>query len=152
MLEKMEKSRSAFLSIRCSSSRARILRNIPGRNLRTKSFAIEIIGVPTVREEDGLALSSRNQYLDAEERAAASVLYQAMLRVKEMGVGGENSVTKLIGAARNTIASAQGARIDYISIVDAGNLQPLEKLRPNALIVLAVFIGKTRLIDNLRLT
>ncbi len=122
------------------------------RMVRDLNFPIEIIGVPTVREEDGLALSSRNQYLDAEERAAASVLYQAMLRVKEMGVGGENSVTKLIGAARNTIASAQGARIDYISIVDAENLQPLEKLRPNALIVLAVFIGKTRLIDNLRLT
>ena len=122
------------------------------RMVRDLNFPIEIIGVPTVRGKDGLALSSRNQYLDAEERAAASVLYQAMLQVKEMGAGGENSVTKLIGAARNTIASAKGARIDYISIVDAENLQPLEKLRPNALIALAVFIGKTRLIDNLRLT
>ncbi|PYK46498.1 MAG: pantoate--beta-alanine ligase, partial [Verrucomicrobia bacterium] len=62
------------------------------------------------------------------------------------------SVTKLLDAAKNLIASAKGARIDYISIVDAQNLQPLEKLRPNALIALAVFIGKTRLIDNLRLT
>jgi pantoate--beta-alanine ligase len=122
------------------------------RMVRDLNFPIEIIGVPTMREKDGLALSSRNQYLDAEERAAASVLYQAMLRVKEMGAGGENSVTKLIGAARNAIASAKGARIDYIGIVDAENLQPLEKLRPNALVALAVFIGKTRLIDNLRLT
>jgi pantoate--beta-alanine ligase len=75
-----------------------------------------------------------------------------MLRVKELAAAGENSVTKLIGAARKMMASAKGARIDYISIVDRENLQPLETLRPNALIALAVFIGKTRLIDNLRLT
>ena len=122
------------------------------RMVRDLNFLIEIIGVLTVREEDGLALSSRNQYLDAEERAAAPMLYQAMLRAKEMAAGGENSVSKLIDAAKNVIALAKGARIDYISIVDAENLQPLEKLRPNALIALAVFIGKTRLIDNLRLT
>jgi pantoate--beta-alanine ligase len=121
------------------------------RMVRDLNFPIEIIGVPTVREADGLALSSRNQYLGADERAAAPVLYQAMLRVKELAAGGENSVTKMIEAARNMIASARGARIDYISIVDAENLQPLEKLRPNALIALAVFFGKTRLIDNLRL-
>ena len=122
------------------------------RMVRDLNFLIEIIGVLTVREEDGLALSSRNQYLDAEERAAAPMLYQAMLRAKEMAAGGENSVSKLIDAAKNLIASAKGARIDYISIVDRKNLQPLETLRPNALIALAVIIGKTRLIDNLRLT
>jgi pantoate--beta-alanine ligase len=122
------------------------------RMVRDLNFPIEIIGVPTVREADGLALSSRNQYLNAEERAAAPVLYQAMTRVKELAGEGENSVTQLIDAARNMIASAKGARIDYISIVDAENLQPLETLRSNALIALAVFIGKTRLIDNLRLT
>ncbi len=81
----------------------------------------------------------------------APVLYRAMTRVKEMADRGENSVSKLIGVAKNLIASAKGARIDYISIVDRENLQPLETLRPNALIALAVFIGKTRLIDNLRL-
>ena len=122
------------------------------RMVRDLNFPIEIIGVPTVREDDGLALSSRNQYLDAEERAEATVLYRAMARVKELANGGENSVAKLIDAARGMIASAKGARIDYISIVDAENLQPLERLRPNALIALAVFFGKTRLIDNLRLT
>ena len=121
------------------------------RMVRDLNFPIEIIGVPTVREADGLALSSRNQYLGADERAAAPVLYQAVVRVKELAAGGEDSVTKLIDAASNVIASARGARIDYISIVDAENLQPLEKLRPNALIALAVFFGKTRLIDNLRL-
>jgi pantoate--beta-alanine ligase len=124
---------------------------IIGRMVRDLNFPIEIIGVPTVREADGLALSSRNQYLDADGRKEATVLYRAMLRVKELVAGGENSVTKLIEAARNMIASANSARIDYISIVDRENLQPLEKLRPNALIALAVFFGKTRLIDNLRL-
>lgn len=122
------------------------------RMVRDLNFPIDIIGVPTVREADGLALSSRNQYLNTDERAAAPVLYQATLRVKEMAAAGENSVTKLIGAATNMIASAEGTRIDYINIVDRENLQPLEILRPNALIALAVFIGKTRLIDNLRLT
>ena len=122
------------------------------RMVRDLNFPIEIIGVPTVREADGLALSSRNQYLNTDERAAAPVLYQAMLRVKELAAAGENSVTKLTGTATNMITSAEGTRIDYINIVDRENLQPVEILRPNALIALAVFIGKTRLIDNLRLT
>jgi pantoate--beta-alanine ligase len=122
------------------------------RMVRDLNFPIEIIGVPTVREADGLALSSRNQYLNAVERAAAPLLYQAMLRVKELADGGENSVAKLIDAARDVISSTKHARIDYISIVDRENLQPLETLRPNALIALAGFFGKTRLIDNLRLT
>ena len=121
------------------------------RMVRDLNFPIEIIGVPTVREADGLALSSRNQYLNTDGRAAAPVLYQAMLRVKELAADGENSVTKLIDGARGVIESAKDARIDYISIVDCENLQPLETLRPNALIAIAVFIGKTRLIDNLRL-
>jgi pantoate--beta-alanine ligase len=122
------------------------------RMVRDLNFPIEIIGVPTVREADGLALSSRNQYLNTDGRDAAPVLHQAMLRVKELVVDGENSVTKLIDAAREVIESAKDARVDYISIVDRENLQPLETLRPNALIALAVLIGKTRLIDNLRLT
>ena len=122
------------------------------RMVRDLNFPIEIIGAPTVREADGLALSSRNQYLNTDERTAAPVLYQAMLRVKELAAAGENSVTKLIGTATNMITSAEGTRIDYINIVDRENLQPVEILRPNALIALAVFIGKTRLIDNLRLT
>jgi pantoate--beta-alanine ligase len=122
------------------------------RMVRDLNFPIEIIGVPTVREADGLALSSRNQYLDAEQRTEAAVLYRAMTRMKELACRGENSVSKLIDAARDIIASGKSARIDYISIVDAENLQLLETVRPNALIALAVFIGKTRLIDNLRLT
>src|SRR6184192_2192245 len=122
------------------------------RMVRDLNFPIEIIGVPTVRETDRLALSSRNQYLGADERAEATVLYRAMTRAKALADGRENSVSKLIDVARDVIRSAKHARIDYITIVDAENLEPLEKLRPNALIALAVFIGKTRLIDNLRLT
>ena len=122
------------------------------RMVRDLNFPIEIIGVPTVREEDGLALSSRNQYLNSEERAEAIVLNRAMNRVKELVERGEHSVSKLIDVAGEVVSPAKRARIDYITIVDAENLEPLEDLRPNALIALAVFIGKTRLIDNLRLT
>src|SRR2546421_8532857 len=87
------------------------------RMVRDLNFPIEIIGVLTVREEDGLALSSRNQYLDAEERAAAPMLYQAMLRAKEMAAGGENSVSKLIDVAKEVVSPAKRARIDYITNV-----------------------------------
>jgi pantoate--beta-alanine ligase len=122
------------------------------RMVRDLNFPIEIIGVPTVREEDGVALSSRNQYLNADERKQATVLYRAMTRVKELTDGGQKSVAELIEVAKGVIVSAKSARVDYVTIVDADNLRPLEKLRPNAVIALAVFIGKTRLIDNLRLT
>ena len=122
------------------------------RMVRDLNFPIEIIGVPTVRGADGLALSSRNQYLGADERAEATVLYRAMTRAKELADGGENSVSKLIDVAREVVSPAKRARIDYITIVDAENLEPLENLRPDALIALAVFVGETRLIDNLRLT
>ena len=121
------------------------------RMVRDLNFPIEIIGVPTVREADGLALSSRNQYLNTDERAQATVLYRAMTRVKELADRGQKSVRELIDLAKGVIASANSLRVDYISIVDADNLQPLETLRPNAVIALAVFIGRTRLIDNLRL-
>jgi len=122
------------------------------RMVRDLNFAIEIIGVPTVREADGLALSSRNQYLNSDERAEATVLYRAMNRVKALVERGEHSVSKLIDVAREVVSQAKRARIDYITVVNVENLEPLENLRPNALIALAVFIGKTRLIDNLRLT
>ena len=122
------------------------------RMVRDLHFPIEIIGVPTVRKADGLALSSRNQYLNADERAQATVLYRAMTRVRDLAEGGQKSVSELIDVAKGVIKSAKSARIDYVSIIDADNLQPLETLQPKAVIALAVFIGKTRLIDNLRLT
>jgi pantoate--beta-alanine ligase len=122
------------------------------RMVRDLNFPIEVIGVPTVREANGLALSSRNQYLNADERAQATVLYRAMTRVKELADRRQKSVRELIDVAKGVIASAKSVRVDYISIIDADSLQPLETLRPNAVIAVAVFIGKTRLIDNLRLT
>jgi pantoate--beta-alanine ligase len=122
------------------------------RMVRDLNFPIKIIGVPTVREEDGVALSSRNRYLTADERTQATVVYRAMTRVKKLSDRGQKSVRELIEVAKGVIASAKSARVDYVTIVDADNLRPLEKLRPNAVIALAVFIGKTRLIDNLRLT
>jgi pantoate--beta-alanine ligase len=121
------------------------------RMVRDLNFPIEIIGVPTVREPDGLALSSRNQYLSADERAEATVLWRGALTAKTLAESGETSVPKLIDAAKTVIGSAPSARIDYISIVDGESLQPLETSRPNAVLVLAVFIGKTRLIDNLKI-
>jgi pantoate--beta-alanine ligase len=121
------------------------------RMTRDLNFKIEIIGVPTVREADGLALSSRNQYLDADERAQAALLRRAALGAQQLVETGERSAEKLIAAAKQVIATGKSTRIDYINLVDSETLQPLTVLRPNALLALAVFVGRTRLIDNLRL-
>lgn len=121
------------------------------RLVRDLNFPIEIIGVPTLREEDGLALSSRNQYLSGSERADAIVLRRAALAAKTAVEAGEHDAVKLLAAAHAMIASPKSARVDYIEIVDGETLEPLAAVQPNAVIALAVFIGKTRLIDNLRL-
>ncbi len=121
------------------------------RMVRDLNFPVEIIGAPTVREADGLALSSRNQYLNLDERAEATVLHRALQRAKELVRGGETSCEKLIAAATEVVASARSARIDYISIVANDTLQPLQTVNSHARMLLAVFIGKTRLIDNQRL-
>jgi pantoate--beta-alanine ligase len=121
------------------------------RMVRDLNFRIEIIGVPTVREDDGLASSSRNQYLNADERKQASVLRKALLRAADMAAMGERSAAKILSAARQTIGQAPLARIDYVELVDAENLRPREMAEQNSLIALAVFFGKTRLIDNIRL-
>jgi len=121
------------------------------RMVRDLNFNIDIVGVPTVREEDGLACSSRNQYLNREERAQASVLRKALLIGRELAQKGENSAAQIIKAIREIIDKTPPARIDYIDLVDAENLQPIEAVQPNALLALAVFFGHTRLIDNIRL-
>ena len=107
--------------------------------------------MPTVRERDGLALSSRNQYLDAAERKEAPVLRAALKQAATAVNGGERSSARVIALVREIIGQAKLARVDYIALVDAENLQPLERVTPGALLALAVFIGKTRLIDNIRL-
>jgi pantoate--beta-alanine ligase len=121
------------------------------RMVRDLDFPVEIIGVPTVREPDGLALSSRNQYLSADERAQAPVLRASLLKAEKLVRGGETSTARLIAAVRERITSAAAARIDYVEAVDAETLQPVGTVGSNTLLAAAVFFGSTRLIDNLRL-
>jgi pantoate--beta-alanine ligase len=115
------------------------------------NFPIEIIGGPIVREPDGLACSSRNQYLNAEERQQATVLRRACLAAAELVKKNEPNAAALIAAARSTIEQAPLARIDYVELVDAETLQPLDSLGKKSLLAVAVFFGKTRLIDNIQL-
>jgi pantoate--beta-alanine ligase len=119
------------------------------RMVRDLSFKIEIVGVPTVREPDGLACSSRNQYLNAEERKQAAVLHKALIAATNAG---QKSSQEIVDLASRVISEAPLARIDYVDLVDAKTLQPIESVGPNALLALAVFFGKTRLIDNIRLS
>lgn len=118
------------------------------RMVRDLNFNIDIIAVPTVREEDGLACSSRNQYLNPEERKQAVVLYKALTAAKNAG---RKSANDIIALAQGIIEEAPLARIDYVELADAETLKPVEIAGPNSVLLLAVFFGKTRLIDNLRL-
>ena len=121
------------------------------RMVRDLNFPIEIIGAPTVREPDGLACSSRNQYLNATERQQATVLHAALLGTRRLAAEGERAEPMILDAARQVIATAPLARIDYLELVNAESLQSIESVQPNSLVALAVFFGKTRLIDNIRL-
>jgi len=121
------------------------------RIVRDLNFRIDIIAVPTVREEDGLAFSSRNQYLNSEERNQATILRKALLKGAEVARAGETSASGIVSGVRETIGQMPLARIDYVDLVDSGSFQPLEVVRPNSLLALAVFFGKTRLIDNILL-
>ena len=122
------------------------------RMVRDLNFPVEIIGAPTVREADGLACSSRNQYLTAVEREQAPVLQRALQAARNLMAQGERSSEKIVAAAREVIATAPRARIDYLEIVNAETLQPATEAGPDSLIVVAAFFGQTRLIDNLRLS
>ena len=118
------------------------------RMVRDLNFKIDIIAVPTMREVDGLACSSRNQYLNDEERKQAAVLFKALHAAADAG---EKSAQEIVTLARNVINQAPLAQVDYIAVVDTESLQPIEIVGPNSLLVLAAFFGKTRLIDNIRL-
>ncbi|HEX8747919.1 MAG TPA: pantoate--beta-alanine ligase [Pyrinomonadaceae bacterium] len=119
------------------------------RLTRDLAFDTEIVILPTVREESGLALSSRNAYLDEDERRAATVLYRALRTAKEAYKNGERNASRIADSVRSTVETEARARLDYVSVADADTLEKLEKLddRP-VLIALAVHVGKTRLIDN----
>ena len=115
------------------------------------SMDVEIVVVPTVREADGLALSSRNIYLSAEERKAALVLRRALDRCRTLYNGGERDSARLISSMRSLIEAEPLARLDYLAITDTVKLDALDTIPADAptLISMAVFLGKTRLIDNI---
>ncbi len=104
---------------------------------------------PTVREADGLALSSRNRYLSAEQRAAVPAIYRALQATQDRVSTGEREVSILEASLQTELAAIPGARIDYASIVDAETLQPLALLDRSAVAAVAVYLGTTRLIDNI---
>ena len=109
---------------------------------------LEVVAVPTVREPDGLAMSSRNTYLNPEERKAAVVLYQALILAQRLWSEGEKDAQAIRQRMTDLIQKQPLADIDYISIANAETLDELDEVRPPALVSLAVKIGKTRLIDN----
>jgi pantoate--beta-alanine ligase len=121
------------------------------RMVRDLNFKIDIVAVPTIREGDGLACSSRNEFLNLEERKQAPVLRRALLAAAEKAKADEKSAKLIVDLARNVISEASLARIDYVNLVDAENLQPVEIVRPKSVLALAVFFGRTRLIDNILL-
>jgi len=116
---------------------------------RDLNFPIEIVVGPTLRESDGLAMSSRNTYLDPDERKAATVLFRALNAAKAAYLSGERDGDALRAAMRQTIEAQPRARLAYVSCADPRTLQELDKVEQGALLSMAVFIGKTRLIDNL---
>ena len=115
------------------------------------NMGLEIVVVPTVRESDGLAMSSRNTYLGPRERKAAPVLFQALSLAGELWRGGERNAAKIRRKMTSLIQKEPLARIDYISIADSNTLEELRKIDRPALVSLAVKIGRTRLIDNITL-
>ena len=120
------------------------------RMVRDLAFDTKVVVLPIVREESGLALSSRNAYLTDEQKRAATVLHRGLLRASQAYRDGERSAERLIEMVSSTIAAEPLARVDYISLNDAETFQPLVQVeeRP-ALLSVAVYIGKTRLIDNM---
>jgi pantoate--beta-alanine ligase len=116
--------------------------------VRDLNFDLELVVCPTVREPDGLALSSRNRYLSAEERARALALSTALNVISATYRAGQNSVAPLLEAGRSVLATEPEVRVDYLEIVNAESLLPLTEAVPGALVAVAAYIGNTRLIDN----
>lgn len=109
----------------------------------------EIVVCPIVRESDGLAMSSRNRYLSAEERVQALVLHRALQRIEMQYCTGQRSVAELCKTAREVFADTPKVRLDYLVVVDGETLEPLQTVLPGALCAVAAYVGTTRLIDNL---
>lgn len=116
--------------------------------VRDLSFGIEIIGCPIVREEDGLAKSSRNTYLNSKERKAAVIISKAFNAGYSMIMKGETDTSKIVSFIKSKIETEPLAKIDYVKAVDADSIKPINEIKGNVLIAAAVYFGKTRLIDN----
>jgi len=121
------------------------------RMVRDLNFAVEIVACPIVREADGLAMSSRNAYLDGQQRNQALVLHRSLMRVRMLWESGERTAEKLMAAGRKEIAGEESVRLDYFEIVDADSLEPVEKVKSGTVAAVAAFVGTTRLIDNILL-
>jgi pantoate--beta-alanine ligase len=121
------------------------------RMVRDQNFPVEIVACPIVREPDGLAMSSRNAYLDAHQRTQALVLHRSLLRVQKSWEAGERNAANLVATAQEEFAEEKSVRLDYFEIVNPDNLDPVENVAAGALVAVAAFVGKTRLIDNVLL-
>src|SRR5271155_213412 len=119
------------------------------RMVRDLNFPVEIVAGAIVRESDGLAMSSRNAYLNREERARALVLQRALQRVGLKFLGGEKKAAVLIAAAKRVFAEEPAVALDYFEIVDPHTLDPIENISQATLVAVAAYVGSTRLIDNL---
>jgi pantoate--beta-alanine ligase len=119
------------------------------RMVRDLNLPVEIVTCPIVREPDGLAMSSRNAYLDAEQRKRALVLHGSLMRVQGLAEAGEREAAKLVAAGRKEFAKESSVRLDYFEIVDPDTLNPAQDISGGALAAVAAFVGSTRLIDNI---
>ena len=113
------------------------------------NMGVKIITIPTVREKDGLAMSSRNAYLSDKERKAASVLYRSLRMAKGLIDNGERNPRTVVAKIRTMIMKEKLFKIDYIEVRNPGTLEKISKIKRETLIALAAYIGKTRLIDNI---
>lgn len=119
------------------------------RMVEDLDMPVAVVGCPTVREADGLALSSRNKYLDPAQRSSALSLSRALAAAREAAAAGRRGRAEVLAAARSAIEAAPGTRIDYVELVHPLTLEPVPQVAgEGALLALAVFVGKTRLIDN----
>jgi len=121
------------------------------RMVRDLNLAVEIVVCPIVREADGLAMSSRNAYLDPEQRKRALVLHRSLMRVQELVEAGERDVAKLLAAGREVFGGESSVRLDYFEIVDPDTLDPVADVSGGALVAVAAYVWNTRLIDNIQL-
>jgi pantoate--beta-alanine ligase len=121
------------------------------RMVRDLNLPVQVVTCPIVREPGGLAMSSRNAYLDPQERKLASILYRSLVEVQKRFEQGERNAGKLIEAGKQAFAEEPTVRLDYLEIVDPETLDPVNDFSRAALVAAAAFFGKTRLIDNILL-